>query len=95
MGCLAEFIFEVLGELLGEAFISLGEVFIPEKKLSKKKRKVIRACSVTFAAILFFADIVGVAVLVESKCKIFWGWLPLIISFIYIAAAIYVTIKRR
>lgn len=95
MGCLAEFFFELVGELVGEAFISLSEVFIPEKKLSKKKRKVIRACSCAFAAVLFLADIIGVAVLVESKCKIFWGWLPLIISFVYIAAAVYITIKRR
>ena len=67
MEVVVEFLFELLIEGFVEAFLSSGEEFIPEKKLSGKKGTIIRIIVIAITLLLGISLVVGVAMLLETK----------------------------
>ncbi len=83
-----EFIFELLFEIFGEIFIGLSEVFLPNKKLSKTARNVLKVISVLVGFIFFILLIIGVFVLVTVDKKSVLGLIFVIASGVYIITAV-------
>lgn len=87
-----EFIFEVLVEaffeLFGEGFISLCSVFIPQKTITEKGKKIISCVCLAISLLLFIGLFIGIAILVETKGQNFWGWLLISLNIIYLLTGI-------
>ena len=58
-----EFVFEVISEVFINLYIELMTLIVPEKKVNKKKLKII---AVVEAVVLFVAVIVGFCMIAES-----------------------------
>ncbi len=93
MGCLVEFFIEFFFEILAEGFVSLIDSFVPQNWLSQKARKIIIGVFAALSVILFFGVFVGIFWLIETQGKSFWGWLPIILSLVYIIIGIVLKLK--
>lgn len=63
MGCLIEFIFEIVFEVIveaiGEMYIKLMTLIVPEHQFSEKLRKRIKNAVTVFAVLLFLCSLIG------------------------------------
>ena len=87
-----EFIFEVLVEaffeLFGEGFISLCSVFVPQKTITEKGKKIINYVCLAISIVLFVGLFVGIIILDITKGQNFWGWLLISLNIIYLLTGI-------
>ena len=87
-----EFLFDILVEaffeLFGEGFISLCSVFVPQKAVSEKRKKIIGYVCLAISLILLVGLFAGIIILVETKGQSFWGWLLISLNIIYLLAGI-------
>lgn len=70
MGCLLEFIMEVVGEGVIESFaycyLQLMQLIVPDKAVSEKTKKITKIIATTMAAVLLVALIVGLGLFVQE-----------------------------
>ena len=87
-----EFLFDILVEaffeLFGEGVISLCSAFVPQKVVSKKRKKIIGYVCLAISLILLVGLFAGIIILVETKGQSFWGWLLISLNIIYLLAGI-------
>lgn len=87
-----EFVFEVLVgaffEFFCEGFISLCSVFIPQKVITEKGRKIINYVCLAITLVLLVGLFAGIIILGETKGQNFWGWLLISLNIIYLLTGI-------
>ena len=70
MGCLLEFIMEVVGEGVIEFFaycyLQLMQLIVPDKAVTEKTKKITKIIATTMAAVLLVALIVGLGLFVQE-----------------------------
>ena len=70
MGCLLEFIMEVVGEGVIEFFaycyLQLMQLIVPDEAVTEKTKKITKIIATTMAAVLFVAVIVGLGFFVQE-----------------------------
>ena len=88
MAFLFDILVEAFFELFGEGFISLCSVFVPQKVVSEKRKKIIGCVCLAISLILLVGLFAGIIILVETKGQSFWGWLLISLNIIYLLAGI-------
>lgn len=87
-----EFVFEVLVEaffeIFGEGFIALSSVFVPQKVISKKGKKIVCYVCLTISLVLLAGLFAGIIILVETKGQSLLGWLLISLNIIYLLMGI-------
>lgn len=70
MGCLLEFITEIVAEGVIEFFVycylQLMQLIVPDKAVSEKAKKIAKIIATTIAVVLFVAAIVGLGFFVQE-----------------------------
>lgn len=101
MGCLFELIFEIfvegVFELVGNCYIKLMLLIVPNKTVSEKTKRVIKNTATTIAALLGVILIVGLILLVQDDPSIktigrYMTYIPLTIMVLQITLGIIVKI---
>ena len=88
MDFIFDVLFEAILEIFGEGFISLCSVFIPQKTITEKGKKIITCVCLAISLLLFIGLFIRIAILVETKGQNFWGWLLICLSIIYLLTGI-------
>lgn len=94
MGVIVEFLFELLIEGFAEAFLSSGEEFIPEKKLSGKKETVVVVIVIVITLLLGISLIIGGAMLHKTKGESDFGKVLVGFPVVYFVTGIVLKIAR-
>ena len=70
MGCLLEFmtdiLFEGIVEFFGYCYLQLMQMIVPDKAVSERTRRVVRFIAKTMAAVLFIAVLIGLCFFVQE-----------------------------
>ena len=88
MEFLFDFLVEAFFEIFGEGYIALCSALIPQKVISKKRKKIICYVCLAISLILLVGLFAGIIILVETKGQSFWGWLLITLNIIYLLAGI-------
>ena len=88
MELLFDVLVEAFFEIFGEGFIALCSVFVPQKVVYEKGKKIIGYVCLAISLILLVGLFAGIIILVETKGQSFWGWLLISLNIIYLLAGI-------
>lgn len=88
MEIIFDFLFEVVVEIFVEGFISLCSVFVPQKVITSKIKKIISYVCLVVSFLLLVGLLMGIAILGETKGQSFWGWLLISLNIIYLFTGI-------
>ncbi len=81
-------IIELFIEIFGEVIIEMVTSLIPEDKMTKRKAKLIKVTVTILTCVIFLLCIIGIAMLIETKCASLIGWSFVGISAIYFIVCI-------
>ncbi|MEE0059861.1 MAG: hypothetical protein UE295_03425 [Acutalibacteraceae bacterium] len=81
-------IIELFIEIFGEVFVNMITSLIPEDKMTKKKAKAIKVAVSVLSCVILLICMIGIGMLVESKCTSLIGWSFVAISAIYFIVCI-------
>lgn len=95
MDFIVDIIFEVFLESFCEGFIALYSVFLPQKTVTEKAKKIIGYVCFVISIVLLVGLFVGVVILLETGGQSFRGWLLISLSIIYLFAGITLKIVSR
>lgn len=85
---LIEFMLTVFVEGFMEGFVSLCTVFVPQKKISPKARKIITWTCAATSLLLLVGLFAGIIISVETRGHSLWGWLLIAINVVYLLTGI-------
>ena len=91
-------IIELFLEIFGEVIIEMVISLIPEDKMTKKKSKVIKVTVQILTVVILLLCIIGISMLVESKCTSIIGWCFVGIPALYFIICIilyFVSVKKE
>lgn len=83
-----DFLVEAVMEIFVEGFISLCSVFVPQKVITEKSKKIISCICLVVSFLLLVGLLIGIAILGETKGQSFLGWLLIFLNIIYLLTGI-------
>jgi len=100
MGCLVEFFYEFVFELILEGWLALMMLIVPQKMNSKKTQKIIKAIVGLFAITTLITMFVGLFSYFDDNefgktTGIYLFFIPLTLSLIQISIGIIIRIKKK
>lgn len=100
MGCLLEFVADIILEKVACAYIELMSLIVPEHKLSHKAERTIRVAVFGFTLILFLAMVSGIVLILQPNQNLkiagyYLTFIPLAITVIQTVTGVIVRTKRK
>lgn len=95
MSVLFDFLIEFAMEIVMEVYLYLASALFPDKSLSAKGKKIIKAVSAVVAIVFLALIALGIALLIEQGFGSIWGWICTALGTAFLVATVTLKIVKR
>ena len=95
MSVILDFVIELAMEVVMEVYLYLASALFPDKSLSARGKKVIKAVSAVVAIVFLVLLVFGVALLIDKGAENVWGWICTALGAAFLVATVTLRIVKR